>query len=344
VLAQYTSHGQSIPAYSNGQSQWSTNNCDPNHTKPPFGFYGQQYQCTEYVKRFYYQALGVTSARSWIGDAIDYFASATVNLPLVGANNKNLTPYVNSGVVPPAPDDILVFIDSANTEGHVAIVTGVTPTSVTFIEQNWSTTGVASLEMSTNCQASAPCSYHIADRISYPLYNPGGVAFPVVGWLRLPAELPVQYTATDLGTLPGAAATYGAAINASGQIVGYSSAVQQSSPSASDRAFLYSGGILTNLGTLSGGSRSYSSAINDSGQVVGYSLVGGSNRAFLYTGGLMIDIGTLPGQVSAIAAGINDRGQIVGQSGPYAFLYSAGTMTNLGALPGATPTSAYGIR
>ena len=94
---------------------------------------------------------------------------------------------MNSGPTPPAQDDILVFRDSTNTEGHVAIITGVTSTSVTFVEQNWSITGTSSLSMSTSC-TNAGCSYQIADRISYPADNPGGVAFPVVGWLRLPSS------------------------------------------------------------------------------------------------------------------------------------------------------------
>lgn len=187
VLASYTSHGQTISAYSNGPKQWSTNDCDPQKLLPPYGAYGRQFQCTELIKRFYYLALGDTTAKNWTGDAISYFASANADLPKQYANNKMLSRYQNPSSIMPAPDDILVFTDSAGTEGHVAIVTQVTSTAVDFIEQNWSVTGTSSLQISTNCTGPA-CTYKVADRLSYPKGNPSGVAFPVVGWLRLPLQ------------------------------------------------------------------------------------------------------------------------------------------------------------
>ena len=69
----------------------------------------------------------------------------------------------------------------------------------------------------------------------------------------------------DLGTLPGAVLSSGAAINNSGQVVGYSDV------NGNARAFLYSGGQMQDLGTLPGLVYSSASAINNSGQVVGSS-------------------------------------------------------------------------
>jgi probable HAF family extracellular repeat protein len=154
------------------------------------------------------------------------------------------------------------------------------------------------------------------------------------------------YTVTDLGTLGrNSRGSYSQAfcINASGQVVGQSSA---SSPSMTDPAFLYSNGTLTSIGTL-GGEYGQARGINTSGQIAGYStLPTGSYRAFLYTGGQMMDLGTLGADYS-VAYALNDAGQVVGTSAlisgdQHAFLYSNGTMTDLGTLGGETST-AYGI-
>src|SRR5580700_5382731 len=72
-------------------------------------------------------------------------------------------------------------------------------------------------------------------------------------------------TITDLGTL-GGSFSYANGINASGQVVGFSTTAGD----ASVGAFLYSGGVMTHLGTF-GGLVSGATGINASGQVVGYS-------------------------------------------------------------------------
>jgi probable HAF family extracellular repeat protein len=123
---------------------------------------------------------------------------------------------------------------------------------------------------------------------------------------------------TDLGTLGGdssAAAvifdTIGG-INASGQVVGYSTTTGGDS-----HAFITgaNGVGMTDLGTL-GGLSSFASGINTTGQVVGRSFTsGGENHAFITgpNGVDMTDLGTLGGGES-IAYGINDAGQVVGYS------------------------------
>jgi len=157
VLATY----RGVTTQSNGQDQFTDNSCLGR------GIYGLQFQCVEYVKRFYSQALSVDTSQ-WSGDAIDYFATAS---------DKGLIAFSNGGGVAPAADDILVF-DSSGTLGHVAIVTSVTADAVTFIEQNWSYTGVASLTL--NYQNG---TYTIADRITGK-----GRKFHVLGWLRVPPK------------------------------------------------------------------------------------------------------------------------------------------------------------
>lgn len=114
----------------------------------------------------------------------------------------------------------------------------------------------------------------------------------------------------SLGTLSGAVLSSGAAINNSGQVVGYSDV------NGNARAFLYSGGQMQDLGILPGYVYSSASGINNSGQVVGNSYDNNSTRAFLHSNGQINDLNNLirnnPGWTLQSANGINDNGQIAG--------------------------------
>jgi probable HAF family extracellular repeat protein len=121
------------------------------------------------------------------------------------------------------------------------------------------------------------------------------------------ASASTAYRAIDLGTLggPTAAAT---AINAAGQIVGYST-----NKAGKTRAFLWAKGTLRGLGHLGGG-HSWAYGINKAGQVVGKSLTAsGEYHAFIWTNGVMKDLGTLGGS-SSLAADVDSLGRVVGSS------------------------------
>lgn len=75
---------------------------------------GVHFECVEYIKRYYSQALQFDIS-NWTGNATDYFSTA---------NGKRLVCYYNGGIEPPAPDDILVY--TGTKYGHVAVVTAVT--------------------------------------------------------------------------------------------------------------------------------------------------------------------------------------------------------------------------
>ena len=162
------------------------------------------------------------------------------------------------------------------------------------------------------------------------------------------------YTETNMGSL-GGGFTDATAINASGQVTGYSNTdkqIQVSCPPQKygqpkkcfepiEHAFLYSNGTMTDLGTL-GGIGSEGLAINDSGQVVGWSQTkAGTSDAFLWNGTRMTDLGPLS---QFYPHGINDSGQIAGtcnQSSPC--VDSNGAFTTLPDPPGLTCSGAAAI-
>ena len=129
---------------------------------------------------------------------------------------------------------------------------------------------------------------------------------------------------TDLGTLEGGGTqslSVATAINALGEITGYSDADDNTGRRVGRHAFFCSlGAGMVDLGTL-GGSESFGFAINSSGQIVGKSdTTGAGQHGFLFTPGGpgLIDLNTLVADsplaiyVTLVEAhGINDEGWIV---------------------------------
>jgi len=176
------------------------------------------------------------------------------------------------------------------------------------------------------------------------------------------AATTTTYTITNLGSL-GSGGTQPAAINASGQVTGFS----DTSTSVAERcpyprgtchfhpqhAFLWSNGTMTDLGSLVGADGGSSgSAINSSGEVAGVSSTAtkGVGNAVVWTGTKMVDLGALAplsSGSSSTAGGINDSGQVAGYwedstGADHPFLYSNGTMTSLPEPGYATAQGATG--
>jgi probable HAF family extracellular repeat protein len=153
-------------------------------------------------------------------------------------------------------------------------------------------------------------------------------------------------TYTDLGTFNYGDASYAAAINDHGDVVGAAATYVHGAPNYPLDPFLYHNGTMTDLGNL-GGIWTGATAINDRGQIVGYAglpAMGGNlypETAFLYENGVMRDLGGLVSdpdrEFGSAARGINNLGQVVGVAGAglsanHGFLYDDGRMTDLNAL------------
>lgn len=127
--------------------------------------YGLQYQCVEYVRRFYHLVKGIETregmmGKRWNGNANTYFKTA---------ERKELDAFENGGLVVPRPDDILAF--QGGPYGHVAIITRVAEDHIEFVEQNFSPTGTGRLNYNP-----------VTNRVEHR--KAGGELFIVEGWLR----------------------------------------------------------------------------------------------------------------------------------------------------------------
>lgn len=95
---------------------------------------GLKYQCVEFVKRYYYEALDHKMPDSY-GHAKDFFhpsiKDATIN------TQRNLRQYTNSSISKPEVNDLVVYSGTLlNRYGHVSIISKVTEKEVEIIQQN----------------------------------------------------------------------------------------------------------------------------------------------------------------------------------------------------------------
>ena len=101
-----------------------------NYSKDGY-YFGQKWQCVEFVKRFYFQTYGLRMPDVW-GHAKDYFDVKTSHRSL--NVRRGMRQFINGGDECPAPDDLLVFTDTPY--GHVAIVTSVSEEGLEVVQQN----------------------------------------------------------------------------------------------------------------------------------------------------------------------------------------------------------------
>jgi len=95
---------------------------------------GLEYQCVEFVKRYYYEHLNHKMPDSY-GHAKSFY-DATI---LDGSYNKqrDLIQYTNPSKTKPQEGDLIVMKGTAyNSYGHVAIISKVTTNRIEIIQQN----------------------------------------------------------------------------------------------------------------------------------------------------------------------------------------------------------------
>lgn len=117
-----------VPVYDNGLLFFRSYG---KHYSQDGYYYGQKWQCVEFIKRFFYD-----SKRHKMPDVMGH-AKTFFDDPLPdGAMNtrRGLFQYHNGSTEKPRPDDLLVFTDTKY--GHVGIVTDVGPATVEIIQQN----------------------------------------------------------------------------------------------------------------------------------------------------------------------------------------------------------------
>jgi probable HAF family extracellular repeat protein len=147
---------------------------------------------------------------------------------------------------------------------------------------------------------------------------------------------------TELPYLPGGKIAEAHAVNARGQVVGYSTI----DAIGTRHAVLWDNNRAPiDLRTLPGDTHSEARGINDRGEIVGESYTTiGPRHAVVWRNGAITPLPLLPGGGDSAAYAINARGQIAGFSGLHAAVWDTrGGVTDLGALPGSATSRAYGI-
>jgi streptogramin lyase len=186
-------------------------NLAPNPATPKSAQDGEEFECVEFVRRFYRIAKSIATA-AWYGDAKDIYP----NGPQFG-----LVQFMNGGSTPPQPDDIVGFdITATNPNGHVAIiksidlsgcVAGTTQAQFTaeLIEQNTNTKNSVT---GNRHELQGQCQQQLGASSTFVLNPRCPSCSQIQGWLRLPSAsqggTAASYLIAD-STSPGCLATTG---------------------------------------------------------------------------------------------------------------------------------------
>lgn len=95
---------------------------------------GLEYQCVEFVKRYYYEHFNHKMPNSY-GHAKDFFDKKIADGQL--NDQRNLKQYTNLSKTKPKIGDLLIYKSTIfNKYGHVAIVSKVNDNNIEIIQQN----------------------------------------------------------------------------------------------------------------------------------------------------------------------------------------------------------------
>ncbi len=119
---------RTIPVYSNGDNYTLSYG---KHYSANGYYYGQKWQCVEFVKRFYHDAFNHQMPSAW-GHAIGYYDPTVLHGKL--NKDRGMFQFKNGGATSPQPDDLLVF-DFA-PYGHVSVISAVRENEIEVVQQN----------------------------------------------------------------------------------------------------------------------------------------------------------------------------------------------------------------
>ncbi len=121
----YRYHG--VAVYSNGSEVYKSHG---KHYASDGYYYGRKWQCVEFVKRYYHDAMQYRMPNVW-GHAKSFF---NPELPQGERNiERDMLQFRNSDTEPPAPNDLIVW---GGTYGHVAVVAEVHDDYIVVVQQN----------------------------------------------------------------------------------------------------------------------------------------------------------------------------------------------------------------
>ena len=161
VVSEKLSHGKFVGDF-NGVTAYSNGACNYNATHTPtYIETGIEWECVEYVNRYYLEYYGIDIRGEWKGHAKDYYKTA---------EQRGLESYINGGSEPPRAGDIIV--SEYGYYGHVAIVRQVEVDKIYVIQQNW-------------CQNEGDNKFRLKRNGNY-ISSFGGGNYSVKGWARLP--------------------------------------------------------------------------------------------------------------------------------------------------------------
>lgn len=119
-----------VPVYHNGVIFWKSHG---RHYAQDGYYYGQKWQCVEYVKRYYYDHYHHAMPNVW-GHARDFY---NAEIPSGQLNpDRGLLQFANDGKTAPQVGDLVVWHDQGY--GHVAIVSEVNTAEqfINVVQQN----------------------------------------------------------------------------------------------------------------------------------------------------------------------------------------------------------------
>jgi len=149
-----------VKVYSNGSSGYVSN--QSNYLDGEY--IGMKWQCVEYIRRYYYQRIGVNLADKHRGDAKTFWSNTS---------KMQLARFSNGGTTAPQIGDIAV--SDSGTYGHVAIVRSVSGNQMCVAQQN-----VYQTESDVNA-----CTTLSISNGKYTVGNFDNTSLPITGWLRL---------------------------------------------------------------------------------------------------------------------------------------------------------------